>query len=585
MTGQRFDARLLGSPYLEVQGTVTTHDHAAGATTLLVEMAGDFDDVPEQGVAYLRVRPAQVPDVDPVDPFVVGYSTWDGEEEEQEWIELTSGLPVAVPAGSLVDVWSPDPDAPTDVTLGEPVSVYEALVMPDDEDVNSDPLTVTVHPDLLDTLSDDLSALVEGVPVLVETQESYGAGENPEDEGDDTLYLTRVLGGPLVRDGGFINETTIPTPEGVVLKPTLPPAFTPSLTLRGGIGAVVLSTSAPAEQTDQVGVWLSTTTPVDTSGAATVALPALQEAPTFVRTIDGVAVTPGTTYYGIARAFNSSGPASSFSAQTSTTVAQVTGPDIAANAVTADKITANAVTADKVAANAITAAKIAGDAIDGKTITGALIRTAASGPRWQLGQGAQGNALLGLSADVTETTSGGQRVGSGDRTDLGGTRRELWIQTQSPTTSSTPTPSFVRTGVWQGIGGVIELSANLLLLSPGVRDSLIAAARADSGLVTVTPASGYTANASAPFSYRLLNGVVYLRGIISRDAGNMVAGTAYTIASVPSVARPSLNSRYPCAIGTTLGTVVVQTDGAVIVTPVTTAANNVHLSVISYPAA
>lgn len=75
---------------------------------------------------------------------------------------------------------------------------------------------------------------------------------------------------------------------------------------------------------------------------------------------------------------------------------------IATDAVTATKIQAGAVTATKVAAGAITADKLSADAIDGKTITGALIRTAASGSRWEIGSAFGPAYLIAPSSDPQE---------------------------------------------------------------------------------------------------------------------------------------------------------------------------------------
>lgn len=66
--------------------------------------------------------------------------------------------------------------------------------------------------------------------------------------------------------------------------------------------------------------------------------------------------------------------------------AAVTTEKIATGAVTADVIGAGAIVADKIAAGAITAAKLRADAIDGKTITGAIVRSAAAGNRFELKQ-------------------------------------------------------------------------------------------------------------------------------------------------------------------------------------------------------
>lgn len=75
---------------------------------------------------------------------------------------------------------------------------------------------------------------------------------------------------------------------------------------------------------------------------------------------------------------------------------------LAAGAVVADKIAANAVVADKIAAGAIVAGKLSATAIDGMVITGATVRTAAAGARWNM----DAAGLKGYDAAGTEYFSG-----------------------------------------------------------------------------------------------------------------------------------------------------------------------------------
>lgn len=116
---------------------------------------------------------------------------------------------------------------------------------------------------------------------------------------------------------------------------------------------------------------------------------------------------------------------------------------IVAGAITATELATGAVTEGKVATGAITAAKIAATAIDGKTITGALIRTAAAGKRWEL-KSVPSNRLLGYSGSSMETAPGYLEVDepggngfpyvvlkSGDISGAGGARIILETQTAS----------------------------------------------------------------------------------------------------------------------------------------------------------
>lgn len=71
----------------------------------------------------------------------------------------------------------------------------------------------------------------------------------------------------------------------------------------------------------------------------------------------------------------------------------------------AARIQASSITADKIAADAVTASKIAAGAIDGKTITGAFIRTAASGQRWEI-QSSPANEIYGYTGAADELSPG-----------------------------------------------------------------------------------------------------------------------------------------------------------------------------------
>ena len=78
----------------------------------------------------------------------------------------------------------------------------------------------------------------------------------------------------------------------------------------------------------------------------------------------------------------------------------ITGDKIDALAINAGHINSNAITADKIDVGAVTAEKISSTALDGKTITGAFIRTAGSGRRWELDQ----NSLRGYEEGVSSPT-------------------------------------------------------------------------------------------------------------------------------------------------------------------------------------
>lgn len=82
----------------------------------------------------------------------------------------------------------------------------------------------------------------------------------------------------------------------------------------------------------------------------------------------------------------------------------VTATTIASGAVTTSALAADSVTATQIAAGAVTATELSATAIDGKTITGALMRTAASGLRWEIG--GSSSDLVFYSGDTGENNPG-----------------------------------------------------------------------------------------------------------------------------------------------------------------------------------
>jgi hypothetical protein len=211
------------------------------------------------------------------------------------------------------------------------------------------------------------------------------------------------------------------------------PTVTPSL---GGLrvtwdGTLADGTALPADF-DHVAVHMSTSSGFTPSAATFVG--------TITRSGDGgmlpVTPLPYTEHYTVLLAVNTSGAASTPSAQTAATPVQVDGPDLTAGSVTAAAIAAGAVTADKLEAILQLATRIvAGDpagarvelnedglrvynasgtltiqfnasdgsgaftgTITGSTITGGLIQTATSGERVTINQ-------AGTNAVVIHNTS------------------------------------------------------------------------------------------------------------------------------------------------------------------------------------
>lgn len=86
----------------------------------------------------------------------------------------------------------------------------------------------------------------------------------------------------------------------------------------------------------------------------------------------------------------------------------------------------------------------------------------------------------------------------------------------------------------------------------------------DSGEIPLTPEAGYTGG-SGGCSYRIVNGICYLSGLITRDAGAFPSAYS-TVMVLPPAARPSRNTEaapFLTRTGDALGIVVVQTSGQV----------------------
>lgn len=167
-----------------------------------------------------------------------------------------------------------------------------------------------------------------------------------------------------------------------------PPSSSPAPDVRAGIGSLfvlwdALTDSGPYPVTYDVHVDTATGF---TSSPANLVGSGVGSGPVVVRSLaNGARVVSGTTYFVKIVARNSGGPATE-SAEASGTPAQAT----------TDEIAANTITADQLAANAVTAGKIQAEALDGMTITGATIRTAEDGKRWEIDSSNQ-NEIRGYS--------------------------------------------------------------------------------------------------------------------------------------------------------------------------------------------
>jgi hypothetical protein len=87
------------------------------------------------------------------------------------------------------------------------------------------------------------------------------------------------------------------------------------------------------------------------------------------------------------------------------TAGTITGDRISGSTITAAQIASRTITAGEIATGTITALQISATAIDGKTITGALIRTAATGQRWEI-TSAPANKILAYGGQAGEVAGG-----------------------------------------------------------------------------------------------------------------------------------------------------------------------------------
>ncbi|MEV6287395.1 hypothetical protein [Kribbella sp. NPDC051770] len=250
----------------------------------------------------------------------------------------------------------------------------------------------------------------------------------------------------------------------------------------------------------------------------------------------------------------------------------ITTAKLDAGAVTTAKLAAGAVTATEIAAGAITAAKLSATAIDGKTITGATIKTAGSGTRWELSS-SPGNALYAYSGLASEASPGALTV----RT-VGSLEAHTSLEAPSLTSTS---------------GGYIDLVAtNNLSPNPAQSQVFIGA----TSIALEDPDTGETLIVRAGVLYNvdwkawvnvssLLNSWVWYGGSAPTPQfryypdgdvgirGVVKSGTASTIFSLPSGCRPPKGFSVQVPINGSSARLIIQANGDVQV-PVTAASQN-----------
>lgn len=302
------------------QGSELSSDAALGATSLVVANPVDFDEdggtVDLNGVQY-------------------DYDTCDMDTGT---ITLSSATTVAAVSGDLVKVWS-----------GGMVAIdYVAFVSLGDGDEVEVPIPYG-----------DRDLWPEGeytAPVLVELS-------------DDLEELTAVPGRTPLRDGKFIDPTTLPPPTIPASDGLVPSTAPTGIVVTGGIGAMFVRWT-PISNKDAVTYDLhvsptsgftpdSTTLVVSTAGSSHT----LRQLPTPVGVPPNQALSYEATYYFrvIPRDVDGAGPTS---AEASGSMVRVTGPDVAANTITGDRIVGNTITGDLFASQVVLGSTISTGGLD-----------------------------------------------------------------------------------------------------------------------------------------------------------------------------------------------------------------------------
>jgi hypothetical protein len=192
---------------------------------------------------------------------------------------------------------------------------------------------------------------------------------------------------------------------------------------------------------------------------------------------------------------------------------------------------------------------IADDALDGKVITGALLRTAATGKRWEIQSGTYANEIRAYSGDPDEMAFGGLSVDTDTYScrvrllapDVGMGQAALELLSPHPDAANPQTS--VR--LWADSGEMGPLSwdfFNLNLRDP-LHDSLVRIE--DTGWVT----SGVFAASvgwSATYAMRRVNRVVTATFVITRTGADIPASTS---GNITNVGIGAVDTEWTCAGG------------------------------------
>jgi hypothetical protein len=204
--------------------------------------------------------------------------------------------------------------------------------------------------------------------------------------------ITDILGQTPLIDGSLIDDTTLPPPA---TSDGDPPSGSPTANVQGGIGTLFVSW-IPVTNHDPVTYEVHISTTSGFTPDSTTLSQQVEASQAVIRTLpDGTPLDYSTVYYIQIIAKDTDGAAAA-GTEASGSPAQITGPDIAAQAVTADNILANTLTADQIA----TVLEIAG-----------TLETAAEGQRVVIDPdgahlfGPDGSTIVDLPTDPAKDAS------------------------------------------------------------------------------------------------------------------------------------------------------------------------------------
>jgi hypothetical protein len=247
---------------------------------------------------------------------------------------------------------------------------------------------------------------------------------------------------------------------------------------------------------------------------------------------------------------------------------------------------------------------ITGATINGGTITGALFRTATSGKRWEIVSnpsneihgfsGLPGEQQYGRILVDADTVSGQAWFYIAPPTfvptlENPGTSPAIYLlQNYKATPITASIQAIADTHEWkvettaQVAGGGGVPSQDMTLDSTGLKlNGTPVLTGADSGWQALTYNTGWAAFGSGwpGAAYRTIGNRVYVRGLVA-NSGTLTAGTAYTILTLPSGARPATNLMFSASVGNLGMRMDVIPTGAVSIVPNASIPAGTYVSIV-----